>query len=49
MFSNLLDTRSEYCNTYCFSTATVGERTRLNVTLYVHRQNEGRQSRRQPA
>ena len=24
------------CNTYCFSTATVVVRTRLNVTLYVH-------------
>jgi hypothetical protein len=24
------------CNTYCFSTATKVERTRLNVTLYVH-------------
>jgi hypothetical protein len=25
------------CNTYCFSTATLVVRTRLNVTLYVHR------------
>ena len=24
------------CNTYCFSTATVVTRKRLNVTLYVH-------------
>jgi hypothetical protein len=24
------------CNTYCFSTATVVARTRLNVTLCVH-------------
>ena len=24
------------CNTYCFSTATVVTRTRLNVKLYVH-------------
>ena len=24
------------CNTYCFSTATVVTRTRLNITLYVH-------------
>ena len=24
------------CNTNCFSTATMVERTRLNVTLYVH-------------
>jgi len=29
------DTHSELCNTYCFSTATVIARTRLNVTLYV--------------
>jgi hypothetical protein len=26
---------SELCNNYCFSTATVVARTRLNVTLYV--------------
>jgi len=25
------------CNTHCFSTVTMGARTRLNVTLYVHR------------
>ena len=25
------------CNTYCFSTATIGTRRHLNVTLYVHR------------
>jgi hypothetical protein len=24
------------CNTYCFSTATIVARTRLNVTLHVH-------------
>ena len=24
------------CNTYCFSTATMVARTRLNATLYVH-------------
>jgi hypothetical protein len=24
------------CNTYCFSTATMVTRTRLNITLYVH-------------
>jgi hypothetical protein len=24
------------CNTYCFSTATIVARTRLNATLYVH-------------
>ena len=24
------------CNTFCFSTATIVARTRLNVTLYVH-------------
>ena len=24
------------CNTHCFSTATIGTRTRLNATLYVH-------------
>jgi len=24
------------CNTYCFSTATIVARTRLDVTLYVH-------------
>jgi len=27
---------SEYVITYCFSTATVVARTRLDVTLYVH-------------
>jgi len=27
------------CNTYCFSTATMVARTRLNVTLYVHCQS----------
>ena len=25
------------CNNYCFSTARTGTRTRLSVTLYVHR------------
>ena len=30
------NTHSELCNTYCFSTATMAVRTRLNVTLYVH-------------
>ena len=25
------------CNTSCFSTATAVARTRLNVTLYIHR------------
>ena len=24
------------CNTYCFSTATMAARRRLNVTLYIH-------------
>jgi len=24
------------CNTYCFSTAAMVTRTRLNITLYVH-------------
>ena len=24
------------CNTYCFSTATIATRTRLNITFYVH-------------
>jgi hypothetical protein len=28
--------RTEACNTYCFSTATVVSRTRLIVTLHVH-------------
>ena len=37
----MLDTRGYIytlgvCNTYCFSTATVAVRTRLNVTLHVH-------------
>jgi hypothetical protein len=27
--------RRRICNIYCFSTATVGKQTRLNVTLYV--------------
>jgi hypothetical protein len=30
------NTASELRNIYCFSTATVVPRTRLNVTLYVH-------------
>jgi hypothetical protein len=30
------DTRSELCNTYCFSTATMVTRTRLNATLHEH-------------
>jgi len=28
--------QKEYCNTYCFPTATMVEETRLIVTLYVH-------------
>jgi len=37
----MLDTKGykhtlRICNTYCFSTAKVVARTRLNVTLYVH-------------
>jgi hypothetical protein len=31
-----IDTHTHTCSTYCFSTATVVSRTRLNVTLYVH-------------
>jgi len=34
--SKTRDTHSELCNTYCFSTATMVARTRLNVTLDVH-------------
>jgi len=30
------DTRSRVRNTYCFSTATLVTRTRLNVTIIVH-------------
>ena len=30
-----LQTHTQHCNTYCFSTATMVVRTRLNVTLYV--------------
>jgi Pyruvate/2-oxoacid:ferredoxin oxidoreductase delta subunit len=29
-------THTEICNSYCFSTATMVSRTRLNVTSYVH-------------
>jgi hypothetical protein len=32
----LTRTHRQKCNTYCFSTAIIVARTRLNVTLYVH-------------
>ena len=31
-----LQTHTQICNSYWYSTATMVERTRLNVTLYVH-------------